>query len=420
MQPVLHYRNHELYMENVSLQALTEGNATPFYIYSRRDIVDNCKAVMNAARGLNVLPCYALKANYNPAILKIIKDMGFGADVVSGGELYFALKAGFDKDKIVFAGVGKTAEEIEYAIQIGIHSLNVESEEELKLTGEIAEQLQSKPDIALRVNPNIDAKTHKYISTGLYENKFGIMPDQAVSLYQFAVKHPWLNPVGIHVHIGSQIKELSPFTDTIAFLKNFKQKLADNEIPITQLDLGGGIGINYDKSLHNLQQPSTYIDTILPQYLQGLQTLNSKLILELGRSIVGSAGLLITKIIYRKKTPSRTFLITDAAMNNLIRPSLYNAHHEIYPLTEPNGEWETVDVVGPVCESSDYFAKNRNLPQLEGGQIIALAAAGAYGQALSSNYNLRPRIAEYLVNNDTVNTIAEAQSIEDIANQYKW
>lgn len=420
MSAAFFYDSNRLFCEQTDLSEIVKKIETPFYLYSKQELESNCRQILDAARGLDSLMCYALKANYNPALLEIIRKFGFGADVVSGGELFFALKAGFDPEKIVFAGVGKTAAEIEYAMQNDIHSLNIESEEELRLTSKIADRLQKSIQIAIRINPDIEAQTHKYISTGMHKNKFGVSADEAINLYKIARDDVYLEPNGIHVHIGSQITKLEPFLNTVKFLKDFRELLRREKIEINYLDLGGGIGINYKNSFKNTGEKSTFIADILPEYLEGFKDLNIRLIAELGRSVIGSTGLLITKVLYRKKTPLKNFLIIDAAMNNLIRPSLYNAYHEIIPLALTPDETETVDIVGPVCESGDFLAKDREIQKTGQGAYLAVTGAGAYGQVLSSNYNLRPTIPEYLVDGKNLLLIGKGRSVEDIANQYKW
>ncbi len=419
MKTSFYYQQQSLYCENTNLNAFAQKQSSPFYLYSKNELLQNCKAITEAGSGSDFLPCYALKANYNPTLLRLIRDMGFGADVVSGGELEFALKIGFPAEKIVFAGVGKSAAEIEFAIQTGIHSLNIESAEELKQTARIAARLQKKVRIALRVNPDIDAHTHAYISTGKHINKFGITIDEALRLYPAAANDPWLNPAGIHVHIGSQITEKGPFLKTVEFLLDFASLLKDRNVPITYLDLGGGIGVNYKNDFRDPDVPNSYISEILPAYINGLKDSGLKLVAELGRSVIATSGLLITQVLYRKQTPLKKFIVVDAAMNNLIRPSLYSAYHEIVPLNLDSQEKETVDVVGPVCESGDFFAKDRAMQPLKQGDFIAITAAGAYGQALASNYNLRPDIPEYLVDGETVLTIYKGRSISDIYDYYE-
>ncbi len=419
MKRAFYFRDNHLYCEDVDLQTFSQSVSTPYYLYSAQRIVNNCQTVLDAGKGLDFLPCYALKANYNPQILKIVREMGFGADVVSGGELQFALKAGFPPEKIVFAGVGKQEWEIELAVQTGIHSLNIESEEEFALVSRVTQRLQKTLRVAFRINPDIEAHTHDYITTGRHLNKFGIPLSEALTLYERAAQEKFLQPVGVHVHIGSQILQAKPFLEAAEYLKNVVAEIRRKGLEISTLDLGGGIGIDYEDDFSKAQ--SHYpLKEILPQYLQALKGLNVTLAVELGRSIIGDAGILVSRVLYRKQTPLKRFLIVDAAMNNLIRPSLYQAFHPIVPLVRKESPRDTFDVVGPVCESGDFLAKERELPVLEPGDLIAVGGAGAYGQALASVYNLRPLIAEYLVRGDEVQTIFKGQTIEEIAKQYEW
>ncbi len=420
MKILYHNNDGHLCFEKINLSSFVANVPTPFYIYSHNEVEKNCRDILSHAGSLNFLPCYALKANYNPTLLNIIKKMGFGADVVSGGELFFAKKIGIPAQKIVFAGVGKSEQEIEASINNEIHSLNVESESELKTVAKVAENLQKKIVISIRVNPDIDAGTHPYISTGLVSSKFGVDRETALSLYKQAVKYPFIKPSGIHVHIGSQISTAEPYLETILFLNHLIEDLANLDIHIQYLDLGGGIGIDYKNQLNPEGIPRTYINEILPKLLAPLRNRNLKVLIELGRSVIGTAGLLISKILYVKRTPQKKFYIIDAAMNNLIRPSLYNAHHQIIPLKHIEGDLEPVDIVGPVCESTDFLAKDRPLPDLKEGDYLAISGVGAYGQALASNYNLRVRIAEYLVNGGSVESIFKAETLDEIANRFNF
>jgi len=417
---ILYYDSSvNLCLEDVKLSNISNQFPTPFYVYSKADIQQNCNQILEYINEFDLTPCYALKANYNPEILRIIKNMGFGADVVSGGELYFALKRGIPPGQIVFAGVGKTKDEIEYAINSNIHSLNVESEGELNLINEISSRLEKKVKIAVRVNPDIDPKTHPYISTGLHTNKFGVPKDQAINLFKKSLEMKWVSAEGIHVHIGSQITSSDPYLETANFLEIMVNELSQIGQQITFLDLGGGIGINYTNQLDGNDR--TYIKSILPKILNKLKKLKLKIYVELGRSIIGSAGLLITKVINIKENKNKKFIIVDAAMNNLIRPSLYQAFHQILPLKQSKDNTsEKVDLVGPVCETGDFFARDRELPKLKAGDYLAITGAGAYGQSLSSNYNLRPSIAELLIHNSDIKIIKEQESIEDIANKFSW
>ncbi|KAA3608474.1 MAG: diaminopimelate decarboxylase [Calditrichaeota bacterium] len=423
MKPPFYYKTNRLFCENLDIETFAQTVPTPFYLYSKSEIGYNCQSVWDAANiveGIDLLPCYALKANYNPAILKLVQANGFGADIVSGGELYFAQKAGFPIEKTVFAGVGKTETEIREALQKNVHSINIESEEELHLVARLATEEKKIQRIAIRINPDIDAKTHAYISTGLHTNKFGVSTEQALSMYQEAQKYKSLNAEGIHVHIGSQIDKDGPYKATAEKLKSFISKLASKNISIKYIDLGGGIGINYENTLSEPGEPRTYINEILPKYLSAFKGFKLKLFVELGRSIIGSAGILVSKVLIRKKTPLKNFIIVDAAMNNLMRPSLYEASHQIAPLKKENYETIVADIVGPVCESGDFLAKEIYIEDIPSGEMIAVASTGAYGQVLSSNYNLRPTIPEYLVDGDKVQCIFKGTTVNDIANNYNW
>ena len=423
MNSPFYYKNDRLFCEDVDIEIFAQTVPTPFYIYSQSEIEYNCQTVWDAAgqiEDIDFVPCYALKANYNPAILKLIQANGFGADIVSGGELIFAQKAGYPVSKTVFAGVGKTESEIREALQKNIRSINIESVEELRLTAKLAREAAKTQRVAIRVNPDIEAKTHKYISTGLHTNKFGVSAGQAFELYIEAQKYKSLRADGIHVHIGSQISVDGPYKATADFLKSFINELAAKNIIISYLDLGGGIGINYKNPLTSPDRPRTFINAILPRYLAAFTGLKLKLYVELGRSIVGSAGILISKVLVRKQTPLKNFMIVDAAMNNLVRPSLYQAHHQIMPLLKNKYETITADIVGPICESSDFLGKEIKIENIPSGEMIAIASAGAYGQALSSNYNLRPTISEYLVGGKNIRCIFKGRTIEDIANNYEW
>ena len=418
MKHLYYNTDKKLCLEQLDLLRFSQEQETPFYIYSSNEIRRNCREILESLPSIDVLPCYALKANFNPVIIKLISGMGFGADVVSGGELFFAQKCGIPAEKIVFAGVGKTSAEIETAITEGIHSINVESQSELLLVARLAEKLKKKVRISIRVNPDIDAKTHPYISTGLLTSKFGLDKEAALALYEQTRSMEMIDASGIHVHIGSQISTTDPYRQTITFLTDFMETLAGQDIQITYLDLGGGIGIDYHQQLNESGFPKTYIKDILPVLLAPLKHKKIKIVLELGRSVIGSAGLLITRILYIKRTAQKKFYIVDAAMNNLLRPSLYNAYHQIAPLRETTTESEPVDVVGPVCETSDFLAKDRLMPDLQEGDFLAITGAGAYGQALASNYNLRLSAAEYLVDKNRVQTIQAAETINSLATKF--
>lgn len=415
-----YFKNNQLFCEQLNVEEFAETVPTPFYLYSRSEIEYNCQQVWEAAGNIKFQPFYAVKANYNPAILKIVLEKNFGADIVSGGELYFAQKAGFNSNKIVFAGVGKTDLEINTAIQSNIHSINIESGSELLKVAELAKTHNKIQRIAIRINPDIEAKTHKYISTGLHTNKFGVSVEEAFKLYLEAKKLNSLKADGIHVHIGSQITQESPFLETARFLLNFIDRLKKENITISYLDLGGGIGIDYTNNFETPEKPRTYLKEILEKYFAAFQNSDLTFFVELGRSIIGSAGILVSKVILVKESPIKKFVITDAGMNNLIRPSLYDALHEIVPLKNENRPKEKVDIVGPVCESTDFLRKDYEMKTPYPGEFLAVCGSGAYGQVLSSNYNLRPTIAEYLVNGSDVSSIFKGNSVEQLASNYEW
>jgi diaminopimelate decarboxylase len=421
MQKLLHYNSDsQLQIEGCTFESICHKYPTPLYVYSSSSIQKNCNQVLDLSKNVDLLACYALKANYNPKLIKLIHGFGFGADVVSGGELFFARKAGIPENKIVFAGVGKTEQEIEEAVKLQIHSINVESESELGLIEKITSKTKKKVTIAFRVNPDINPKTHPYISTGIHSSKFGIPRDLAIELFKRASKHPYIEPAGIHVHIGSQIDQEDPYLETADYLINMKEQLKSAGINISFLDLGGGIGINYLNQLDVNENQQTYLSKILPKLLAPFNNMQVKLLIELGRSIIGSAGFLVTKVLHIKQTPLKKFIIVDAAMNNLIRPSLYQAHHQILPINRVTGSTEIADVVGPVCETADFMAKDRELPAVRPGDYLVITGAGAYGQALSSNYNLRPMIAEYLIKDNDAEIIFNGESIQSISDKYIW
>lgn len=420
MNNPFYYKNNQLFCEDVNIEEFAKTVPTPFYLYSQAEIEYNCQQVWDAAGNAMFQPFYAVKANFNPAILKIVLEKKFGADIVSGGELYFTQKAGFSTDKIVFAGVGKTDEEIDQAIKNNIHSINIESKPELLKVAKIAKGNNKVQRIAIRINPDIEAHTHVYISTGLHTNKFGVSADEAFKLYMETKKYDSIVADGIHVHIGSQITKESPFLETAQFLLDFIERLKEINIIIKYLDLGGGIGIDYTNNFESPEKPRTYLKEILEKYISSFKNTDLTFYVELGRSIVGSAGVLVSKVILVKQSPSKKFVIMDAAMNNLIRPSLYGAVHEIVPLRNNNLVKEKVDVVGPICESGDFLRKDFELGVIKAGEYLAVCGSGAYGQVLSSNYNLRPTIAEYMVNGSDISCIFKGNSIEHIASNYDW
>lgn len=385
------YRGNELYAEDVPLRALAERYGTPLYVYSQGTLLRHIGAYEKAFKKFPHIVCFALKANSNISIIRLLARHGAGADIVSGGELYRALKAGIPASKIVYAGVGKTEEEIRFALKSKILMFNVESGAELEEIDRIAGRMRVRAPIALRVNPDIDPQTHPYISTGLKKHKFGIPVEDALEYYRLAGRLKNIDVVGIHKHIGSQIEKVSPFVDALRSILLLMDGIRDHGIELKYLDMGGGLGIPYRDETP--PPPAELARNILP-LIKGRKI---TLILEPGRSIVGNAGVLLTKTLYRKNVDGKEFVIVDAGMNDLIRPSLYGAYHNILPLRKTRSRGVLSDVVGPICESGDFLAKERILPWVQPGEHIAVMSAGAYGFSMSSNYNSRPRAAEVLV-----------------------
>jgi len=419
-----HYREGELYCEEVALSRAAEEFGTPLYVYSAGTILDHYRRLDAALAPLDYLICYAVKANSNGAILKLLAEAGAGFDIVSGGELFRVLQAGGAAAKCTFAGVGKSREEIEYALDEGVLSFNVESEAELERIDRIARSKGVQAPIALRVNPDVDAGTHRYVSTGRSENKFGIGLDRVAAVYERAARLPNLSIRGVQMHIGSQITNAAPFAEAIAkvtpLIEELKQRYA-----LEFFSVGGGMGIIYRRALesgsgkwwheHGSEASAfsvaDYRDAIVPP----LRQLSLRVLLEPGRFLVGNAGVLLTRVQYLKQAAQKKFVIVDAGMNDLIRPALYQSYHEIVAVREPvSSERESVDVVGPVCESGDFFAQDRELPPVSEGDLLALMSAGAYGFAMASNYNSRPLPAEVLVHGDQFSLIRRRQTIEDL------
>lgn len=386
----LEYRNGELYLDGVSLKALAEEFGTPLYVYSSSYIRDRVRAYREAFP--DALICYAVKANFNPQIIKLVKEEGAGADIVSGGELYASLHAGVDPKKIVYAGVGKTPKEIEYAISSNILMFNVESRMELEVLDQVAERMGKKVRIAIRVNPDVDPKTHPYISTGMKKSKFGVDIKQAKEEYEYARTLRNLEVVGIHCHIGSQILDVSPYIEAVEKVVELYHYLIKSGFNIRYLDIGGGLGIKYKPEQSNAE-PNDLADAVNPL----LKDVKAKLILEPGRSIVGNAGILITRVEFLKDKRHKHFVIVDAGMNDLIRPAIYDAYHHIVPVEKRDGRYIKTDIVGPICETGDFLALDRELQEVRRGDYLAVLSAGAYGFAMSSHYNVRPRACELLV-----------------------
>ncbi len=419
------YKNGELFCEDVSLQSLAEEHGTPLYVYSAGTITDHYTRLDRALAGVNHEIAYAVKANSNLSVLRLLATKGAGFDIVSGGELFRVIKAGGDPAHCTFAGVGKTREEIIYALEQGIYSFNVESEEELRYLNEVARELGKIAPAAVRVNPNVDAQTHKYISTGKSENKFGVDFERIAELYdRAAAELPNIKLRGLQMHIGSQLTSIAPFIEAIEKVVPLVTSLKAKH-GIEFWSIGGGIGIVYQDSLQSgtpdwwsgkteVERPLT-IEKYGRELVPRIKDLGLKILLEPGRYIVGNAGVLVTRCLYEKKGSAKTFKIVDAGMNDLIRPALYEGHHEIVPLKVPTSDERIkVDVVGPICESGDFFCQDRELPNFDPGDHLALMSAGAYGFVMASNYNSRPFPAEILVEGDTATLIRKRQTLEDL------
>ena len=402
------YKNHQLHCEGIPIEQIAEKVGTPFYLYSYNTLVRHFTVFDRAFGGIPHLVCYSAKANSNLALLRLFVKLGGGIDVVSGGELYRALKGGADPQKIVFSGVGKREDEIEYALKVGILMFNVESSQELQVVNEVAGRIGRRAPISVRVNPDIDPKTHPYISTGLKRNKFGIDINRALMAYRLTSQLPHLRIVGIDCHIGSQLVEVGPIVEALKKLKQLVESLRNEGMEIQYLDLGGGLGITYEDE--EPPHPVEYAATILEE----IRGFGCTLILEPGRVIVGNSGILVSKVLYIKENEEKRFVIVDAGMNDLVRPSYYGSYHQILPVEEKNREELVADVVGPVCESSDFFAKGRRMPSLHPGELIAVMSAGAYGFSMSTNYNSRPRVAEVLVRDDQMFVIRQREQYEDL------
>lgn len=382
---------------------------SPLYVYSRSDVENNWREFDSAFGTHPHLVCYAVKANSNLAVLNVLAKIGAGFDIVSLGELERVLAAGGDASKCVFSGVAKTEYEIKRGLEAGIRCFNVESSSEMGRIGEVAQSLNMQAPVSVRVNPNVDAKTHPYISTGLKENKFGVDIDDAIELYQLAHNSKSLKVVGLDCHIGSQITDVSPFLDALDKVIELINKLKDNGIEIAHLDLGGGVGIKYDDE--QTIDISAYINEIMNR------TGNLEIILEPGRAVVGNAGVFITKVEFLKQNSDKSFAIIDGAMNDLLRPAFYNAYHQVLPVNEnSNGVDASWDLVGPICETGDFLAKDRKL-SLSQGDYLAIMSAGAYGFTMSSNYNSRPRVAEVMVDGVQHYLIRERETIKDLFKQ---
>ncbi|MGH1331865.1 MAG: diaminopimelate decarboxylase [Paracoccaceae bacterium] len=409
------YRNGALYAEDVSLAQIAAQVGTPFYCYSTATLTRHIEVFNEALHGMEHLVCFAMKSNSNQAVLRLIAGLGAGVDVVSQGEYLRAKAAGFPGDRIVFSGVGKTREEMRIALEGGIRQFNIESEPEMRALSEVATGLGKVAPITIRVNPDVDAKTHAKIATGKSENKFGIPIAKARAVYAEAAALPGLEVVGIDVHIGSQLTDLAPFEAAYTKVAELTEQLRADGHNIRRLDLGGGLGIPYERSNTAPPLPMEYGDVIR----RTVGHLGCEIEIEPGRLISGNAGIMVSSVIYVKEGEGRDFLILDAAMNDLIRPAMYEAHHDIIPLNEPEAgaEQAKYDIVGPVCESGDTFAKQRDMPALAEGDIVAFRSAGAYGAVMASEYNSRPLIPEVLVHGDQFAVIRARPSYEEMINR---
>ncbi len=406
------YKAGVLHAEGVSLAELAEAVGTPFYCYSTATLERHYRVFREAFGTADVLVCYSMKANSNLAVLRTLARAGAGMDVVSEGELRRAVAAGIPGDKIMFSGVGKTAREIRYALELDILCFNVESEPELDLISAIAAETGATAAVSFRINPDVDARTHRKIATGRFENKFGVPWQDARALYAKAAKLPGVKVTGVDMHIGSQITQLEPFEDAFALLTELVADLRTDGHAIDHVDLGGGLGIPYGDEGEVPPLPEAYAGTVLDR----VGDLGCKLIFEPGRLIAGNAGILVTQVLFVKSGAGKTFAVVDAAMNDLIRPTLYEAHHDIWPVTEARNDAEPqlMDVVGPVCETGDYIALDRKLAPMEGGDLIAIMTAGAYGAVQSGTYNSRLLVPEVMVNGDAYGVIRPRPSYDDL------
>ncbi|MCW0205892.1 diaminopimelate decarboxylase [Achromobacter veterisilvae] len=408
--PYFQFRNNVLYAEDVPLDHLADRLGTPLYVYSRAALKAAWESYRSAVGQRPVLVCYGMKANSNLAVLKEFARLGAGFDIVSGGELKRALAAGADPSRIVFSGVGKQAWEMRDALAAKVKCFNVESEAELRRLSEVAQDMGARAPVSLRVNPDVDAQTHPYISTGLKENKFGIAIESAPDVYRLAQSLPALEIVGVDCHIGSQLTDISPYFDALEKLLDLIERLARDGIGIRHLDLGGGLGIRYTDETP--PSPKALIDRVFERLeARGLGHLH--LVLEPGRSLVGNAGVLLTTVQYLKHAEARNFAIVDAAMNDLLRPALYEAYHGVRAVHPRAGEETLYDIVGPVCESADWLARQRKLA-IEQGDLLAVESAGAYSMAMASNYNARPRAAEVMVDGDKYYVVRRRETLDDL------
>jgi diaminopimelate decarboxylase len=404
------YRDSELCCEQVSLRALAAVAGTPLYVYSKAALLEGLAGYHRAFKDVPHIVCYSVKANSNLGVLSVLAKAGAGADIVSGGELFRALRAGFPPKKIIFSGVGKSRDEMREALKAEILMFNVESRSELKVLDEVAREMGVRAPVAIRVNPDVDPQTHPYIATGLKTSKFGVPYDEALAAYEEARKLAGLEVIGADMHIGSQLTKATPVGDAVRRIVALVKTLRERSVEIRMIDVGGGLGIRYREETPPTHEE--YATVLLP----ALRESGATVLLEPGRSIVGNAGVLLARALYRKDTGAKKFVVIDAAMNDLVRPSFYGSFHDIRPVDEAarTRPAETVDVVGPICESGDFLAKDREMPRVEQDELVALMSAGAYGFAMASNYNTRPRAAEVLVDGNRYTIVRRRETYEDL------
>ncbi|MCF8031537.1 MAG: diaminopimelate decarboxylase [Desulfarculaceae bacterium] len=403
------YKHGQLHAEDVPLSQIAEQVGTPTYVYSQATLERHYRAFSEAFGGLDTLICFAVKANSNRAVINTLAAQGAGADIVSGGELTRSLAAGVPAERIVYSGVGKTVAEMEQALDAGILMFNLESAQELEVLNQVAGRLGVKAPVSLRVNPDVDAQTHPKITTGLAKNKFGLDMELAFGKYQEAAKLDHVELKGISCHIGSQLTKVEPFADALERVAVLIGRLKGAGIELSLLDLGGGLGINYNDE--QPPSPAQYAEALTER----IGSLGLKLVLEPGRAIVGNAGVLVAKVLFTKDTPAKHFIVSDAAMNDLVRPAMYDSFHAILPVMEdPSRPKVVADVVGPICETGDFLARDREMPDLERGEFLAALSAGAYGFSMASTYNSRPRAAEVLVNGDRWSVVRTRETVEEL------
>lgn len=402
------HRNDEMYCEDVPVRDIVEAVGTPVYVYSLARLRDAFRAFDDAFADTRRLVCFSVKANSNLAVLRSFVNEGSGFDIVSGGELFRVLKAGADPGKVVFSGVGKTREEMEYALRAGILMFNVESEQEMEVLDRVAGGMGAAAPVSFRINPDVDPKTHPYIATGMKQSKFGIGVGPAAEAYRRAVSLPHVKVVGVDCHIGSQLTSTLPFSDAAARVRAFIDALPQEGADIRYVDLGGGLGIRYDDE--EPPEPGEYARALV----DGVRGLDVTLVLEPGRSLVGNAGVLVTRVLYLKRTEARNFVVVDGAMNDLVRPALYGAFQSVRPVFRREAEPMTADIVGPICESGDFLARDRSIPTPAQGDLLAVMSAGAYGFTMASNYNTRPRAPEVLVDGGEFSVVRERETLESL------